>query len=451
MFKISENLKNLAKLMFEHGHKLFVVGGYVRNNLLNIDINDVDIASSMPAQDVLILCKINGFGATVVNKKLGTILITKDDEQYEYTTFRKELYDDSGKHSPDEVEFVSSPNVDAERRDFTINAIYYCITENKIYDFFDGQKDLKKKQLKTVVSPELVFTDDGLRILRLIRFICELDFKPEKKTLKTAKEYAYKVKDISKERILKEIKLSVNGGLKYHLKNSTHGKIVKYYNKLNLWQYIFNSNFKNFKIKESGKLYNAFLKSDGSFRYIAFMCLVLNNYIKTNSSYQNVEFSVNQLLGVNGLKESNKNIQEVFYAYLFVQKLLYLKEDDFLDAHNCLEYEKLSFETKTYLSLINPNKLNNLKLRIMQLKKSKVPFQQEELNVENVDLIKIAHVKEEFISKIRATLFEMCVNGLIINDNYILLEQAKFLNDKLLKIFYKQKLEENTSNVTNKN
>lgn len=443
MIEVSENLKNLASIITNAGHKVYVVGGFVRNSLLGLHINDVDLAGSMLALDVMELAKKNGYGANTVNKKLGTVLITKDDEQYEYTTFRQEVYDDAGTHKPEEVAFVADPKIDAKRRDFTINAFYFDIMENKVYDFFNGEKDLKKKLLRTVVKPETVFTDDGLRILRLIRFVCELGFKPESNTIKTAKKYAFKVAGISKERILREIKISVNGGLKYHLKNTTHGLLVKYYNNLNLWQYIFGSNFKDFKIKPHGKLYRAYIKSDGSFRYIAFMCLLLNNYIKGKTSKSNAFYSVNQLLGVNGLKESNKNMQDVLNAYLFVQKFLYYNENDLLDSYSCIEFENLPFEIKNYLTVLDENKSNKLKLTIMHLKKSKVPFEEDELNVLNTELINDLKIKPEHVSKIKSSLFEMCVKGLIINDHEILLEQAKFLNEKLLKLLHGSKQKDN--------
>ena len=147
MIEVSENLKNLASIITNAGHKVYVVGGFVRNSLLGLHINDVDLAGSMLALDVMELAKKNGYGANIVNKKLGTVLITKDDEQYEYTTFRQEVYDDAGTHKPEEVEFVGDPKNDAKRRDFTINPIYYSIMENKVYDFFNGEKDLKKKLL----------------------------------------------------------------------------------------------------------------------------------------------------------------------------------------------------------------------------------------------------------------------------------------------------------------
>lgn len=450
MIETNNNLKEFAKLTDAAGHKTYVVGGYVRNSLMGISTNDVDIAGSMPVEDVETICGMMGFNTDVINKKLGTIQVTKDVDRFEYTTFRQEVYDESGKHKPEEVSFVADPKLDAVRRDFTINAIYYDILNDQILDFVGGQKDIKKKRIKTVVKPVIVFNDDGLRILRLIRFACELGFKPERKTYKVAKASAYKIKDISSERILKEIKISIGGGLKYGLKNQTHANVIKYYNDMNMWQYIFTGNFKDFQVKPSGRFYKAYLNSDGSNRYVAFMCLILNNYIKAKTSDSNISFSINQMLGKTGLKESNKVMQEIFDAYSFAQKLVYLTDVEVVTNENCIAFEHLPFETKNYLTLVCEDKVNKIKLEIAKLKKAKVPFTEEELTISNKDLIEKIKVEPHHVSKIKSTLFEMCVKGMIVNDRDVLIEQAKFLNEKLLKILAsatKRVYEENPGSV----
>lgn len=439
MMEVSDNLKRLAQLTYALGYKTYIVGGYVRNMLLGYDINDVDIAGAMLVEDMKQLCLNNGYTAEIINKRLGTLLISKDNEQYEYTTFRKEVYDESGKHKPEEVSFVDNPKDDVFRRDFTINAMFYDIIDGQLLDYVNGKRDIKRRVIKTVTDPMVVFNDDGLRILRMVRFTCELGFGIDRHTYKAAKICASKVKDISRERILNEIKISINGGLKYHLKNETHSNIIKYYNDLDLWQYILGPTFKDFKVKCSGKMYRAYLKSDGSCRYIAFMCLVLYNFIKARTSDKNLAFSITQLLGNVGLKDSNKSVKDIYDAYHFAQKILYDKENDFLINENCLEYENLPFETMTYLSLINPDYINKLRIQTLELKKAKIPFSEMELKVNSTDLVEKARVNAKFISKIKSTLFEMCVKEMIVNDKDILLEQAKFLNEKLMKLFMDQK------------
>lgn len=429
--EVSKNLEKLAKAFCDKKHNLYVVGGFVRNSLMGIGNTDVDIAGAMSVNAVMDLCQILGFRAQVINKNLGTVLITADNEQFEYTTFRAESYSEGGGHIPKQVEFVEDIKLDALRRDFTINALYYDITNKKIIDFFNGVSDLEKKVLKTCKAPAETFADDGDRILRLVRFVCELGFVPDKQTLKEAIRVCSNVGGISKERILKEIKETICGPLKYNSKSTNHKLMVKYYNKLRVWQYIFNSSFANFKIVPYNKMFNVFVKSSGENRYIAFACMVLNAYLKTKTTFSNLFAVVNTLFGGVGLKESNKNLKEILDVYLFVQMLLYDKPKTYLNNRTCLQFEGFSAEAKALLLLVNENIINDIKLNIFEMKKQQVPFSINELKILSDDLILKLKIKNENISIIKQKLFDMCVNGKIINDRIILIEHAKQLNKML--------------------
>ncbi len=431
--KICESLELLAEKFNSNGKKLYVVGGYVRNSLLGIGHTDIDITGALDVKTVAELCRSLGFRSQVVNKNLGTLLITTKNEQFEYTMFRAESYADDGSHIPVDVKFVEDIKVDALRRDFTVNALYYDITDKRIIDFFNGVGDIEKKILRTCKDPNLTFKDDGVRILRLVRFVCELGFKPEKQTLLVAKKVGYNIKAISRERVLKELRLTINGALKYKQKSTSHKQIVKYYNNLNIWQYVFNVNFNNFKISYFNKLYKVFVKSDGDYRYLAFVCMVLNNYLKAKTTDANLVQLVNTLFGSAGLKESNKNMQDMLDAYRFAQKLLYDKPSTYINNQNSLIFEQLSFEIKSLLVLVNTNKVNEIKLNIINMKKRSVPFNVSELKITNEELINKMHIKNQNISAIKQKLFDMCVNGEIINDHNILVEQAKHLNELIEK------------------
>ena len=433
MIRVCENLKLLASEFKKNGETLYIVGGYVRNSLLGVGHTDIDICGAMDTNKVCKVCFHLGFRTQVVNKTLGTVLITTNKEQFEYTRFRAESYGEGGEHVPNEVVFVNDIKTDAARRDFTVNALYYDIVNKQLIDFFNGQADLHKKILRTCKEPHETFKDDGLRIMRLVRFCCELDFKPERKTLETAIIEAKNVKGISRERVLKELRLTINGSLKYKTKTLNHKNVVKYFNKLNLWQYIFNSSFKNAKLPSSGKLYNAFVKSEGENRYVSFMCYVINCHLKGKTTDANLVALVNTLLGAQGLKDSNKNMQDVLDTYRYVQRVLYDKPSTYCNNRGCITFEQLPFETKNYLVLVNTNKINDVKLNILQMKKRKIPFNVDQLNITNETLIKTIKVQNENISAIKQKLFEMCVDGVIMNDNQILMEQAKLINENLNK------------------
>ena len=231
--EVSSNLKNLSKLFPTN---LYVVGGYVRNSLLGIELVDVDLCSSLTLDKVSKLLQNSPFGFKVKSKALGTALITIENETYEYSVFRKEYYGGNGEHSPEKVEFISDIQEDAKRRDFTINSIYYDINKDEIIDFYHGVEDIKSRTLRTVETPEFVLSKDGARILRLFRFQCELGFKIEKETLLAAFKYANNVKAISNERKVSEISKILNSSTRYSSsKPNAFMKAFKLFNHAQLW------------------------------------------------------------------------------------------------------------------------------------------------------------------------------------------------------------------------
>ena len=194
---------------------LYLVGGAVRNELLGLPITDIDICSSLSALTVKEELG-DAFVVRDVNPRIGTVKIEKGEHYYEYTQFRRDSYPvSSGAHRPLEVEFVATPEEDAFRRDFTVNALYKRVSDGVILDPTGGLVDLQKKLLRTTRAPEDVFSEDGLRLLRLVRFAAELGFEIEDKTLLAAKKYAHLLADISPERIREEFMKILVADVKY--------------------------------------------------------------------------------------------------------------------------------------------------------------------------------------------------------------------------------------------
>lgn len=231
---ISNSLKKLADIF---PTSLYAVGGYIRNQIMGIETDDVDICSSLNLEELETLLKDSEYIVKLKSKTLGAALITCGDEKYEYTTFRGESYDEGGQHSPTKVWFIDDVREDAKRRDFTCNAIYYDIKNEKILDFYNGVEDIKKRLLKTVETPEYVLSHDGLRIMRLFRFACELNFKIDKETLLCARKYKYNLRDISGERVENEIRRILHSGEKYKgvSRPNAYMKALREFNKANIW------------------------------------------------------------------------------------------------------------------------------------------------------------------------------------------------------------------------
>ncbi len=241
-----KELRELAKLFYDHS-PLFVVGGYVRNKLLNLPLKDIDICSSCSLKEVEEILKNSEFSLVVKNKKLNTAEIRYKNEVYEYSTFREENYDEGGKHNPTYVRFDTNIVQDAKRRDFTINCIYYSLITHEVIDFYGGISDLSKKQIRTIENPDYVLRNDGARILRLARFASELNFSVEKKTLLSAKTYAKNISTQSQKTKLNELTKIITCNKKYkNISNFEAG--IKFLDKISAWQYIFNDDvLKNIK------------------------------------------------------------------------------------------------------------------------------------------------------------------------------------------------------------
>ena len=233
--QVSENLEKLAQKL-KNKAELFIVGGYVRNSLLGIGDTDVDLCSKLTPEQLKTYLKDTNFVVKDKNKKLGTVTISVDDEVYEHTTFRTEQYDDSGKHSPVSICFVDDIRQDAKRRDFTINCIYYSIHKKKLIDIYSGIYDLEKRRVKAIETPEFVFSKDGVRVLRMIRIACELNFGIERETYKTACQMSYRLKDISGTRKQKELINILNASTKYRVsKKNAHIRALGYFNRMHIW------------------------------------------------------------------------------------------------------------------------------------------------------------------------------------------------------------------------
>ena len=177
------------------------VGGCVRKHLSNDEIDDIDIATILKSDDIKEKFKNTDFRIVDTGIKHGTITLISKKFKLELTTLRKDLETD-GRHA--EVEYINNWQLDSERRDFTINAIYLDIDGN-IFDPQNGKTDLENKIVKFIGDPQKRIEEDYLRIIRFIRFKIMYNLKIEPTTSKAIKLNLNGIKKISKERILVEL------------------------------------------------------------------------------------------------------------------------------------------------------------------------------------------------------------------------------------------------------
>ena len=181
------------------GHLAYLVGGCVRDVIMEITPQDWDICTSALPEEVLELFP----GSVPTGIRHGTVTVVIGSKSSEVTTFRTEG-DYRDHRRPDSVTFVSDLITDLSRRDFTMNAIALS-ADGMIADPFDGVSDIAKRTIRCVGEPKLRFTEDALRMFRALRFSARLGFTIEYDTMQAIEECAPLAAELAPERVRDEI------------------------------------------------------------------------------------------------------------------------------------------------------------------------------------------------------------------------------------------------------
>lgn len=180
------------------------VGGCVRNALLGMSVKDIDIATTLlPDQVESVFKNYPGAQAIDIGKEFGTLLVVLNGHSFEITTLRRDISSTNGRHPI--VEYTTDWREDAERRDFTINAMSYSPDTGELHDYFGGQDDLSAGLIKFVGEPEARVQEDYLRILRLFRFYAYYGSNIDPASLAACKKFAPELACISAERKVSEL------------------------------------------------------------------------------------------------------------------------------------------------------------------------------------------------------------------------------------------------------
>lgn len=167
---------SVVKKLVEAGHIAYFAGGWVRDYLLKHPSDDIDIATSASVEQIQSL-----FPKTIpVGVAFGIVIVVEDSHHFEVATFRKERGYLDGRR-PTSVE-PASPEEDAQRRDFTINGMFWDPLKNELHDFVEGQKDLKRGIIRAIGDPHERFLEDRLRMMRAVRYSTRFNFPIELET-----------------------------------------------------------------------------------------------------------------------------------------------------------------------------------------------------------------------------------------------------------------------------
>ena len=196
-------LRSLSNLYSSNSYDFYLVGGAVRDGILDIPTKDFDFTTSAPPEESIKMLNDAGYKTTKVGIAFGTIELQLKENSIHITTYRKDTYENYSRNPS--IESAADLNTDLSRRDFTINSIAYSINENELLDPFFGLKDLSLGIIKTPDDPIISFSDDPLRMLRLCRFISTHGFSPDDDTYTAMRNNVERIKIVSVERIRDEL------------------------------------------------------------------------------------------------------------------------------------------------------------------------------------------------------------------------------------------------------
>ena len=357
------------------GYDAYIVGGCVRDELLNKSPSDFDITTNAKPCEVKKL-----FKRTIdTGIKHGTISVlfyeNNEPKTFEVTTYRLDGNYKDNRH-PENVVFVDELKEDLLRRDFTINAMAYN-HENGLVDEFGGLVDLEKKIIRAVGNPIERFSEDALRLLRAIRFSAKLGFEIDSETKDAIPKLASNLQSVSKERVQVELTKTIT---------SDNPEYVEMVFNLGLSKYICNS----FDLIVPGRFVIGNKKN-----YLAYSSLLYNTNIEiAKTILQELKLDNHTINNTIAILTAKSFFYEIKNSY---DKKSFDKADILIKRLiNYLKYE-LVFD---YLELLKVNEncksvIEYIERKTYEFKASKTPIYLQELNISGSDLIEIGFVRDE--------------------------------------------------------
>ena len=422
---IPKEVSFLIDTIYENGYEAFMVGGCVRDSILNLTPNDYDITTSATPQEIMNIFKDYKIIDTGI--KHGTVSIILNNNIYEITTYRIEGEYENNRR-PKNVEFTSNIEEDLKRRDFTINAMAYN-EQFGIVDKFNGLEDLQKRIIKTVGNPDERFEEDGLRMIRAIRFSSKLGFSIDENTLKSIYKNAYIIKNISIERINDEFTKTL-------VSDNPQNIILLYKTKI-LENLGIHCNLNGYYYKELERDINILKSCDNNLldRLIMLEYLISNKILKCIDKHEKYIFFFENIMKVNiinNLRYSNKVINYcndiMEYMIKDIEKIDNIVIKRYL---NNIGYEKLNkvFKLKLIYNVFldNKNKAEFFRqciIKLNEIENSKECYKISDLDINGKILKDLGYKGKEIGEKLNFLLDEVIKNPLL-NKKDILINLLK--------------------------
>ena len=341
----------ILNILYKNGYDSYIVGGFVRDKLLGIKNDDIDIITNAIPKEISNIFNID------IKDNYGSIKLKYNNYIYDITTFRKEdNYLDNRR--PNTIEFVKDVKEDLLRRDFTINTILIDKDEN-IIDYLDGIKDLNNKIIRSVGDPNKKINEDSLRILRAFRFMCIYDFKLDKDLYESIKDNKDLINNLSFDRIKKELdyifktskvnlfidtinKLNLFKTLEIKLINS----VIPTCNNLSIWAQLEYSDKYNFSNKEKEYIKNIkYILKNGIDNYTVYKYGIDINKEANKILNKNIDIE----LIYNNLPIKNRNDIDISYDDIKDKSKI---NDIYIELEKEILYNKLSNKKKDIISYL---------------------------------------------------------------------------------------------------
>ncbi len=435
--KLIKDVVEILKKIKNYGYKAYVVGGAVRNYILNIEIEDYDIATNaLPEEVEKIFDEVIPTG-----KEYGTVTLIYNSRSYEITTFRKDfLY--SKNRKPNKVIYTNDINEDIKRRDFTINSLF-CDINGNIYDIYNGKRDINNKIIRTIGEPDNRFKEDALRMMRAVRFMSKLNFDIEDKTLRSIKKNSSLLYNISKERIKDEFNQI--------LTSEQAPKGIRTLVKTNLMEAVIPEIYKTIGFEQFNKYHNKDvyehtlsvvknIEPDLTLRLAALLhdiekpnCLTIDEEGEGHFKGHHIKSAEKSVEILKKLKYDNKTIKDVKilirYHYL---KDISIKDKGVKRFIRNVGKERLDdifklniADIKGKSTLGSMNKVYTLKEKCKNIIEKNEPINLNDLNINGFDIKKMGIDEGPFIGEILDYLNDLILDNSNLNKKEILIKRAK--------------------------
>lgn len=203
--KVSRHAVKVCEVLRQHGYDAYIVGGAVRDLIVGLSPKDFDVATNATPEQVKPLFR----RARIIGRRFRLVHVVFGPEIIETSTFRAPASDggqetDAHGRILRDNEFGTHQQ-DAERRDFTLNALYYDPIKEEVIDFHNGVRDLQKRLVRMIGDPETRYREDPVRMLRALRFACKLDAQIESSTREPIKALAGLIHNVPDSRLFDEL------------------------------------------------------------------------------------------------------------------------------------------------------------------------------------------------------------------------------------------------------